>query len=160
MKPRALLLAGFAVHLASLLLPFDSFKCDAPQSFFSLGCAIPGYVYFAFCLLNPSRGVLLFVLACVWLVAVLTGLPFAVFGRLRRSGVFASLLLVPSYVAVVAAMSPHRWLGPMCAGIGAFLVVWGGIASRQRLSVEGGGPRRGHGDTPNAIDETRSPGGA
>jgi hypothetical protein len=149
MNARALLVAGFAVHLGGLLLPFASFKCEpfdgsaAPESFFSIPfCAISGVAYLLFWLVNPTARVLLFVLECVWLAVLVAGLPFAFAGRLRRVGLLASVLLLPSFVAVVAAVSPSRLLGPSCAGLGAVLVLWGGGLSLRAQRAQKVSPER------------------
>ncbi len=132
---RAFVLAGSATHLASLLLPFVSFKCEAPQPFFSLACAIPGYVYLALPLLAPRDHAPLFLLACFWGLAILAGGLSAIADRFRLSGSLASMSVLPAYMTAVVAVPPDRALGPTCAAIGALLISLGGfvgMASRRR----------------------------
>jgi hypothetical protein len=146
-KARLLLLAGVATHVASLLLPFDSYKCDAPQPFFSLECAFPGYVYFLIPLIRPAGHGLLVLLVCAWALAVVGGLLTAVTNRLQRIGFVASLLVLPTFVTAMVAVPPGRWLGPIGSGVGAMIMLAGGIlgiASRDRARSPGKG-------TPSAL---------
>ncbi len=124
---RALVLAGSAMHLASLTLPFVSFKCGAPQPTFSLACAIPGYVYLAFPLLAPRDHGPLFLLVCFWGLAVLAGGLSAVAGRFRLAGSLASMSVLPAYMTAILVVPPDRRFGPTCAAIGALLVSLGGV---------------------------------
>jgi hypothetical protein len=131
---RAFVVVGDALHLAALLLPLVSFKCDAPQSLFSLECAIPGYLYLALPLFGPADHVLLFLLVCCWASAVLVGLLASLTDRLLLTGWFASLLVLPTYLTAIVVVPPDRLLGPICSTVGAALVLLGaiiGFASRK-----------------------------
>jgi hypothetical protein len=130
---------GFAVHLASLLLPFGSFKCDAPQPFFSLECALPGLFYLALPLSAPSAD-RYFAIASCWALAIGVGLLAAATRRLRRTGWFAWLALPAAFLAAMLVAPPSRWLGPVCAILGQVLILAGGVlgvVSRATRTLEG-----------------------
>jgi len=124
---RALLATGLTIHLASLFLPFISFKCESPQSFFSLECAWPGFAYLAFPLFYPRGEALLVILVCSWASAVLGAGVSAAVRRLRRIGSFASLLVLPTFIGPLLVVNPDRLLGPICSTCGAALVLVSGI---------------------------------
>lgn len=125
--PRVLLISGIVIHLASLLLPFMSYKCDMPQSFFSLSCSFSGLIYIVLPLFEAREMGFSFVVVCCWFIVVLAGLLTCVTNHMKRFGYVASMLVLPLFAIMLAAAPPDRWLGPIASSFGAGVLSLGGV---------------------------------